>query len=154
MHSKKQKHAFIVKHTMWGIVVRHVGDNGESTGRVGSWKVKGAEQRENIQFNFETASAQSTNTKASLQPYPCWRLELIHCLQARAGGRENGGRRKGRGGDKGSNKEISREKMWVDAGKKTKKKKEKEENWRKYPAAVSLLWRRRSSIPQAPRRAY
>lgn len=68
---KKKKHAFIVKHTMWSIVVRHVGDNGESTGRVGSWKVKGAEQRENIQFNFETAPAQSTNTKASLQPYPC-----------------------------------------------------------------------------------
>lgn len=68
---KNKKHSFIVKHTMWSIVVRHVGDNGESTGRVGSWKVKGAEQRENIQFNFETAPAQSTNTKASLQPYPC-----------------------------------------------------------------------------------
>lgn len=51
--------------------VEHVGDNGESAGRVGSCKVRGTERGENIQFNFETAPAQSTNTKASLQAYPC-----------------------------------------------------------------------------------
>lgn len=108
------KHVCISMHTMWRIVARNVGDNGESTGRVGSWKVRGTERGENIQFNFETAPAQSTNTKASLQPYPCWRLELI---QARGGERTAG--RKGGGGDRGSNKEISREKRWSDIGRKT-----------------------------------
>lgn len=56
--------------------VEHCGEEtreimGESRSRVGSWKVRGTERGENIQFNFETAPAQSTNTKASLQADPC-----------------------------------------------------------------------------------
>ena len=70
LHAFK-KHARILRHTMWSIVGRNTGDNGESMGRVGSWKVRGTERGENIQFNFETAPAQSTNTKASLQADPC-----------------------------------------------------------------------------------
>lgn len=108
-----RKHAHILRHTMWSIVARNVGDNGESTGRVGSWKGRGTERGENIQFNFETAPAQSTNTKASLQADPCWRLELIHRLQARGertAGREGGGKRGG------SNNEIGGEKRWGDIG--------------------------------------
>lgn len=114
--------------------VEHVGDNGESACRVGSCKVRGTERGENIQFNFETAPAQSTNTKASLQAYPCWRLELIHCLEAQGGERTAG--KEGEGGDRESDTELSREKRWGDIGRKTR------EEWRKYTAAVSLPWRR------------
>lgn len=32
----QKQHAGTLKRTMWGIVVRHVGDNGERTARVGS----------------------------------------------------------------------------------------------------------------------
>lgn len=70
LHAFK-KHACILKHTMWSIVARNVRNNGESPSRVGSRKVRGTERGENIQFNFETAPAQSTNTKASLLADPC-----------------------------------------------------------------------------------
>lgn len=69
---KEKKHACRLRQTMRSIVVRNVGDNGEGTGRVGSWKVRRRSERgENIQFNFQTVPAQSTNTKASLQADPC-----------------------------------------------------------------------------------
>lgn len=112
LHALK-KHVRLLRHTMRSIVARNAWDNGESTGCVGSWKVRRTEQGENIQFNFETAPAQSTNTKDSLQADPCWRLELIHRLQAR-GDRTAG--REGGGGDTGSNKEIGGEKSWGDIG--------------------------------------
>lgn len=70
LHAFK-KHGHILRHTTWSIVARDAGDNGKSMGHVGSWKVRGTEREENIQFNFQTASAQSTNTKASLQADPC-----------------------------------------------------------------------------------
>lgn len=78
-----KKHVCVLRCTMWSIVARNAQDNRESLSRVGSRKVRGTEWGENIQFNFETASAQSTNTKASLQADPCWRLQLIHTLQSR-----------------------------------------------------------------------
>ena len=70
LHAFK-KHERVLRHTMWSIAARNVGDNGESQSRVGSWKVRGTERGENIQFNFEAVPAQSTNTKASLQADPC-----------------------------------------------------------------------------------
>lgn len=81
LHAFK-KHARVLRHTMWSIVTRNAEDNGETLNRVGSRNIRGTERGENIQFNFETVPAQSTNTKASLQADPCWRLELIHHLQA------------------------------------------------------------------------
>lgn len=81
LHAFK-KHACILRHTMWSIVTSIAGDNGESPNHVGSRKVRGTERGENIQFNFETVPAHSTNTKASLQEDPRRRLELIHHLQA------------------------------------------------------------------------
>lgn len=67
----QRKHATVLRHTMWSTVMRKAGDNRENLNRVGSRKVRGTERRENIQFNFETVPAQSTNTKASLQADPC-----------------------------------------------------------------------------------
>lgn len=104
----------------WGTQCRALwrgmrGDNGESPSRVGSWKVRGTERGENIQFNFETAPAQSTNTKASLQADPRWRLELIHRLQAR-GERTAWEGRRGGARLEGATRSLVRERGEVTSG--------------------------------------
>lgn len=90
-----EKHARVLMGTMWSIVATNARDNRQSLSHVGSRKVRGTEWGENIQSNFVTASAQSTNTKASLQADPCWRLELIHSLHSRGERRQGGKVRRG-----------------------------------------------------------